>query len=111
MAKKNNKSNKQTKEKDFPGYPIYSANEDIYSKAKEETDLDPENPKRKKAPNESPGMPNEINNMKDMSGGDLCIPGSELDYQQESIGSEDEENNFYSIGGEDKESLEEDKTQ
>jgi len=32
---------------------------------------------------------------------DLDIPGSELDDHQENIGSEDEENNYYSLGGED----------
>ena len=35
----------------------------------------------------------------DMSGGDLDVPGSELDDANEAIGSEDEENNSYSIGG------------
>jgi hypothetical protein len=35
----------------------------------------------------------------DMAGEDLDIPGAELDDQNESIGSEDEENNSYSIGG------------
>lgn len=32
----------------------------------------------------------------DMVGSDLVIPGAELDDKQEEIGSEDEENNFYS---------------
>jgi hypothetical protein len=35
----------------------------------------------------------------DMAGEDLDIPGSELDDANEAIGSEDEENNSYSIGG------------
>lgn len=35
----------------------------------------------------------------DVSGGDLDVPGSELDDEQERIGSEDEENNYYSLGG------------
>ena len=35
----------------------------------------------------------------DMAGGDLDIPGSELDDENEAIGSEDEENNSYSLGG------------
>jgi hypothetical protein len=35
----------------------------------------------------------------DMAGEDLDVPGSELDDQNEAIGSEDEENNSYSIGG------------
>ena len=44
----------------------------------------------------------------DFSGKDLDIPGSELDDASESIGSEDEENNGYSLGGDSKEGLEED---
>jgi hypothetical protein len=35
----------------------------------------------------------------DMAGGDLDVPGSELDDTNEAIGSEDEENNNYSLGG------------
>lgn len=35
----------------------------------------------------------------DMTGGDLDVPGAELDDERESIGSEDEENNSYSLGG------------
>lgn len=35
----------------------------------------------------------------DFSGEDLDVPGSELDDAQEAKGSEDEENNVYSLGG------------
>lgn len=35
----------------------------------------------------------------DMAGGDLDVPGSELDDASEAVGSEDEENNNYSLGG------------
>ncbi|MEO5602987.1 MAG: hypothetical protein ABIR06_18850 [Cyclobacteriaceae bacterium] len=35
----------------------------------------------------------------DMTGKDLDIPGSELDDASEAVGSEDEENNSYSLGG------------
>jgi hypothetical protein len=35
----------------------------------------------------------------DMAGGDLDIPGAELDDANEAIGAEDEENNSYSLGG------------
>jgi hypothetical protein len=35
----------------------------------------------------------------DMAGSDLDVPGSELDDENEAIGSEDEENNPYSLGG------------
>ncbi len=41
---------------------------------------------------------------------DLDVPGSELDDENENIGSEDEENNYYSLGGDDKENLEENPT-
>jgi hypothetical protein len=44
----------------------------------------------------------------DFAAKDLDIPGSELDDQSESVGSEDEENNSYSIGGDDHNDLEED---
>jgi hypothetical protein len=39
---------------------------------------------------------------------DLDIPGSELDDDNESIGEEDEENNYYSLGGDRHENQEED---
>src|SRR3954469_3171187 len=39
---------------------------------------------------------------------DLDIPGSELDDDNESIGEEDEENNYYSLGGDRHEAQEED---
>jgi len=44
----------------------------------------------------------------DFAAEDLDIPGSEQDDDQEAIGSEDEENNSYSIGGDSHEDLEED---
>jgi len=44
----------------------------------------------------------------DFSGDDLDVPGSEEDDAQEAVGSEDEENNSYSIGGDRHEDLEED---
>lgn len=44
-----------------------------------------------------------------MSGDDLDIPGSELDDEQEAVGSEDEENNYYSLGGDGKNNLDEEK--
>lgn len=39
----------------------------------------------------------------DMAGEDLDIPGAELDDAREEIGSEDEENNSYSLGGDGRE--------
>lgn len=43
----------------------------------------------------------------DQTGDELDIPGTELDDANESIGEEDEENNYYSLGGDNHENLEE----
>ncbi len=43
-----------------------------------------------------------------LTGDDLDIPGAELDDVNEEIGEEDEENNYYSLGGDRHEDLEED---
>lgn len=43
----------------------------------------------------------------DMDEEDLDVPGSEEDDQNEEIGAEDEENNYYSLGGDAHENLEE----
>ncbi len=45
----------------------------------------------------------------DVSGGDLDTSGTDEDDAMEEIGEEDEENNLYSLGGDNNESLEEDK--
>jgi hypothetical protein len=90
---------KRSKSKRLKGYPHYPAGEDIYNRSKEEQDLDPEDPNKKKSPNEKLGVLNAKDFVEDVSGGDLDIPGSELDDDMESIGSEDEENNYYSLGG------------
>ena len=72
----------------LPGYPTYPASEDLYAQSKEEEEIDPE----------------VISKDKDEDSGDnLDVPGSELDDNQEEIGSEDEENNYYSLGGDDHE--------
>ena len=95
----------------LPGYPLYPANEDIFNKSKEERDINPEDTAESKAPNEnaSAGKNNEKDFEEDVSGGDLDVPGSETDEKQEFIGTEDEENNYYSLGGDDHNDLEEDK--
>jgi len=43
----------------------------------------------------------------EFSGDDLDIPGAELDDDMETIGSEDEENNYYSLGDDENEDLDE----
>ncbi len=42
------------------------------------------------------------------TGGDLDVPGSDLDDADESIGEEDEENNYYSLGGDRRDNIEDD---
>ena len=90
----------------LPGYPAYPNNEDIYNQGKEEEEIDPEEVANVKE-NDDVGKNNEKDFEEDISGEDLDVPGSELDDNEEAIGSEDEENNYYSLGGEDHEDLEE----
>jgi hypothetical protein len=90
---------------------LYPVGEDIFNKSKEEGNINPEDISQTKGLNENDKAQN--NNEKDFvedhSGGDLDVPGSELDDEQETIRSEDEENNYYSLGGDDHNNLDEDK--
>jgi len=81
------------------GYKYYPAKEDIYRQGIKENDIDPEDIHRTKVPNERRSGLNEKDFDDDVSGDDLDIPGAELDDEMESVGSEDEENNYYSLGG------------
>lgn len=74
----------------------YPANEDIYSKDKLITNADVEKISTNDQLNieENLGNENAVDNEK--LGNNLGVPGSELDDIQENIGSEDEENNYYS---------------
>jgi hypothetical protein len=116
--KKKNKTKVKTvettdtkKESSFDGYPLYPVGDDIYNKNKEEENLDPEDLSKQKPPNqnEEPVPENENNFNEDESGDDLDVPGAELDDQQEALGSEDEENNYYSLGGDTHNDLDEDR--
>jgi len=79
------------------GYPAYPASEDIYNKYQEEKNINPEDISKSKEQNDT-GINNEKDFNDDVSGNDLDIPGAEMDDNQEDIGSEDEENNYYSLG-------------
>lgn len=83
----------------FKGLPIYRSEDDIYNRSKEEVNIDPENILKDKEPNDT----------EDINADDLDVPGSELDDDMEINGNEDEENNYYSLGGDDHNDLEEDK--
>jgi hypothetical protein len=95
-------------DKSFPAYPSYPDTDDIYTKDKE-TDLNPEDISKIKKPFKKTAKKSGKKLIEDSSGDDLDVPGNEPDEKEENEGSEDEENNFYSLGGDDHEDLDEDK--
>lgn len=105
---KSQNDTKAIKTTEMEGYPLYPPSEDIYNHAEKEMEVNPEDISKNKTPNEKEGTLNEKNFENDMSGNDLDVPGSELDDQQENVGSEDEENNYYSLGGDNHNDLDED---
>jgi hypothetical protein len=97
------------KTKEYADLQIYPASDDIYQKLKIEKDINPEDITKMKAPNEKVATWNEKDFTTIKTGADLDVPGAELDDQQENIGSEDEENNYYSLGGDNHNDLDENK--
>lgn len=91
----------------FPDYPIYPPSEDIYSNYTKDEEVDLEHPYQPKSVIDKFGMPTQKEVEEEFTGDNLDIPGAELDDYQESIGSEDEENNYYSLGGDNHENLDE----
>jgi hypothetical protein len=65
----------------------YPPEEDIFRKSTRKVNIEPEDPVLK------------IMGDHNRNEGELDVPGSELDDADEAIGSEDEENNYYSLGG------------
>ncbi len=106
-------TDRQDQSDDLEGYPLYPDNEDIYNRFKEETDIDPEDIQHRKTPvatdDEFVDEEDDLLEEEDLIHEDqLDIPGAELDDEDEAIGNEDEENNYYSIGGDKHHDLEED---
>jgi hypothetical protein len=99
------------KENNLQGYPIYPEDEDIYVQYQECKEINPEDPSnfKESIENSKVGISNKKGFDDYVPGSDLDIPGSELDDKQENVGSEDEENNYFSLGGDDHNDLEEDK--
>lgn len=105
---------------ELPGYPIYPPNEDVYSRLQkvDETSIEEgaeiELPLEKNLPERrnSPDFTDDASEESEFDSDEeqLDVPGSELDDAQEQIGSEDEENNYYSLGGDNHEDLEEDRS-
>jgi hypothetical protein len=73
-----------------PGYPLYAPSQDIYNHDKKDTHINPDDN-------------SEISEIFD----ELDVPGADLDDKDEAIGKEDEENNYYSLGGDDHADLDE----
>jgi hypothetical protein len=96
---------------DLQEYKLYPVSEDIYNKFKEETDIDPEDISKLKESNPDDEIVIDMDDefTDNESGSDLDVPGSELDDEREISGNEDEENNYYSLGGDDHNDLDEDK--
>ena len=87
---------------------LYPPSQDIYNHSKKADDIDPDDVTEIKPENAAATGENEMDFEEDISGDDLDVPGSEIDDEQEAIGNEDEENNFYSLGGDNHNNLEED---
>lgn len=113
MKEKDNKSTTMglitdnAEKNQLQGYPVYPASEDIYKKYLEEKDINPEDISKAKEPNDNSSKNNEKDFDEDASGSDLDVPGSDLDNSREDIGSQDEENAYYSLGGDDHNDLDE----
>lgn len=124
---KNQKEERKEQAENFPGYPPYPPAEDIYAAGKKEEfaenegNLDTIEPPAQedefnKLDDERRGLidnenENDVDSLiyeREIGEEDLDIPGAELDNDMEDVGSEDEENNYYSLGGDNHENLEED---
>ncbi|HLP50472.1 MAG TPA: hypothetical protein VK154_06275 [Chitinophagales bacterium] len=92
--KKPTKREQKDKEEGLTYPPV----EDIYNQAQEEHEIDADDISKMKAPNLKPDRKNEKDFEEAVSGSDLDIPGSETNEGHEN-GLEDEENDFYSLGG------------
>ncbi|MDQ3050279.1 MAG: hypothetical protein M3Q95_05285 [Bacteroidota bacterium] len=94
MKTKPNQKDSEKKE-DLPGYPMYPESEDLF----ENQDLE--------LLDEAAISGQKLSNSDLTLGKDLDVPGSDLDDAGEIIGKEDEENNYYSLGGDNHNDLEE----
>ncbi len=106
--KKTNKISMKGDEEYLPGYPENPEYEDIYQKDEEEQELSPENPLKHKKKGKKYAKSNEKDFDDVETGSDLDVPGSSRDEDDDDYGLEDEENDYYSLGGDDHEDLEDD---
>ena len=106
-----NTKNKITQGDDsqLPESLLYPAKEDIHNKSKKEQAINPDDGSIVSTSREKAHEMNEKDFTQDESGNDLDVPGAELNDENEKIGEEDEENNYYSLGGDNHDDLEESK--
>jgi hypothetical protein len=90
---------------DLPGN--YDPSEDVYRQNLIRHQVDPEDTTKKKTRNPGADDWSTKDFETDKTGEDLDVPGAELDDEGEDIGREDEENNYYSLGGDNHNDLEE----
>lgn len=96
-------------DENLPASLQYPAKDDIYSKGKKVDNINPDDNSVMKETDKTENTMNEKDFEDDLTGDDLDIPGAELDDANEEIGEEDEENNYYSLGGDNHDDLEESK--
>ena len=96
-------------ENTFPDYPNYAGSDDIYNTDKEE-ELNPKETSRIKKTYKRSGKKNEDKIIENATGNDLDVPGSERQEMEENEGSKDLENNFFSLGGDEYNDLDEDES-
>ena len=82
---------------EYPDYHEYPEGEDIYLKDKE-TDIDPEKLAERPMKSENGADDEILKTNPHAVSNPVDTPGSELDDTLEEAGSEDEENNYYSLG-------------
>ncbi len=92
----------------LPGYPESPEREDIYNQEEEKAEISPENPAKNKKKEKVFRKANEKDFEDLETGSDLDVPGSQRDEEDEDYGLDDEENDYYSLGGENHEDLEDD---
>ena len=87
------------------GYEEYPPDEDIYSKAKLESEIDPDDiSEKKRIPKK--GILDEDDYIYDEAGVEMDVTGSEFDDELEAIDHEDEERNYYSLSNDSIDDLE-----
>ncbi len=89
------------------GYPTYPFEQNVAQKLQEEINIASLNTMSFQGLDKKVKTLNEQNKMGDYTANELDIPGTELDDTEEAIGSEDEENNHYSLGGDNHNDLDE----